>query len=152
LVDTVVLPMGLQTPSSSFSPFSNSSIEDTMLSPMVGCEHLPLYLSGSGRASQETAITGSCQQALLGILNSVWAWCLYMGWGSLWMVFPSVSAPYFVPIFPLDRSPCWLLWAYFPLNPWMYVLMAVLVCLLTIDISLCFLFLFFLLLLLFHVK
>ena len=61
LVDTVVLPMGLQTPSSSFSPFSNSSIEDTMLSPMVGCEHLPLYLSGSGRASQETTISGSCQ-------------------------------------------------------------------------------------------
>jgi hypothetical protein len=37
---------------------------------MVGCEHLPLYLSGSGKASQETAISGSCQQALLGICNS----------------------------------------------------------------------------------
>jgi hypothetical protein len=38
-------------PFNSFSPFSNSSIGDPMLGPMLGCEHLPLYLSGSGRAS-----------------------------------------------------------------------------------------------------
>ena len=38
-----------------------------MFSPMVVFEHLPLYLSGSGRASRETAISGSCQQALVGI-------------------------------------------------------------------------------------
>jgi hypothetical protein len=25
-------------------------------------------------------------------------------WGSLWMAFPSVFAPLFVPVFPLDRS------------------------------------------------
>jgi hypothetical protein len=31
--------------------FSNSSIVFPVLSPMFGCEHLPLYLSGSGRAS-----------------------------------------------------------------------------------------------------
>jgi hypothetical protein len=61
-------------PFSSFSPFSNSSIGDRLLSPMVGCEHMPLYLSGSGKASQETAISGSCQQALLGIHNSIWVW------------------------------------------------------------------------------
>jgi hypothetical protein len=64
LVDAV-LPMGLQTP---------SAIGDPVLSPTVGCEHLPLYLSGSGRASQETAISGSCQQALLGIRNGVRVW------------------------------------------------------------------------------
>ena len=67
-----------------------------------------LYWSGSGRASQETATSGSCQQALLGISNSVWVWCLYMGWiprwCSLWMAFPSVSTPLFVPVFLLDRS------------------------------------------------
>jgi hypothetical protein len=49
-------------------------------------------LSGSGRVPQETAVSGSCQQALLGICNSVWVWCLHMGWilrwGSLWIVFP----------------------------------------------------------------
>ena len=48
-------------PFSSFSPFSNSSIGDPVLSPMVGCKHPPLYLSGSGRTSQETALSGSCQ-------------------------------------------------------------------------------------------
>ena len=42
-----------------------------MLCSMVGCEHPPLYFSGSGRASQEIAISGSCQQALLDIHNSV---------------------------------------------------------------------------------
>jgi hypothetical protein len=30
-----------------------------VFSPIVGWEHLPLHLSGSGRASQETAISGS---------------------------------------------------------------------------------------------
>jgi hypothetical protein len=32
---------------------------------MVGCEHPPLYLSGTGRDSQVTVISGSCQHALL---------------------------------------------------------------------------------------
>jgi hypothetical protein len=94
------------------SPFSNSSIGDPMLSPMVGCQHSPLYLSGTGRASQETVISGFCQQALLAIRNRVWIWYLYVRWvprwGSLWMAFPSVSAPYFVSppvgiLFPLLR-------------------------------------------------
>jgi hypothetical protein len=61
-------------PFSSFSPFSNFSIGDPLFSPMVGREHPPLYMSDSGRASQETNISGSCQQALLGIHNSVWVW------------------------------------------------------------------------------
>jgi hypothetical protein len=34
---------------------------------MVGLEHSPLYLSGTGRASQETAISGTFQQVLAGI-------------------------------------------------------------------------------------
>jgi hypothetical protein len=83
----------------------HSSIEDVMISPMVGFKHPPVYLPGSERPSQETVISGSCQQALFGIHNSIWDWCLYMGWilmwGSLWMAFPSVSAPHFVSIFPL---------------------------------------------------
>jgi hypothetical protein len=72
----------------------------------LDCEYLHLYQSG--RASQETAIPGSCQQGLLGIRNSIRVWCLQMGWipkwGNLWMIFPSVSAPFFVPAFPLDRN------------------------------------------------
>jgi hypothetical protein len=71
-------------PFSSFSPFSNFSIGDPLFSPMVGREHPPLYMSDSGRASQETNISGSCQQALLGIHNSVWVWWLYVGWIPRW--------------------------------------------------------------------
>jgi hypothetical protein len=55
---------------SSFGPFSSSSTGDLVLSPMVGREHPPLYLSGTSGASQETAISGSCQQALVSIHNS----------------------------------------------------------------------------------
>ena len=90
---------------SSFSPFSSSSIGDPAHIPVVGFKHSPLYLSCSGRASQETATSGSCQYALLGIYNSVCFWWLYMGliprWGSLWTAFPLVSAPHFVSVTPL---------------------------------------------------
>jgi hypothetical protein len=47
---------------------------------MVGCEHSPLYLPGSGRAFQETVITASYQQALIGIHNSVeFGVCIWKG-------------------------------------------------------------------------
>jgi hypothetical protein len=38
----------------------NFSIGNPELCPMVGYKHPPLCLSGSGRASQETAISDSC--------------------------------------------------------------------------------------------
>lgn len=76
---------------SSFSPFPNSSFGVPMLSPIVCCEHLHLYLSGSSRASQVSAISGCYQQALFGI------------WNSLWMAFPLVCAPQFVSLYLLDR-------------------------------------------------
>jgi hypothetical protein len=71
LVHIVVPPMGLQNPFSSLGPFSSSYIGDPVISQMVGCEESPLYLSGPGRASQKTAISGSCQQGLVGIHNSI---------------------------------------------------------------------------------
>jgi hypothetical protein len=76
------------------------------------CEHPLLYLPGADIALQDTAISGSCQQNLAGICNSVWVWWLYMGWipgwGSLWMVLPWVSALNFVTLsmgilFPILR-------------------------------------------------
>jgi hypothetical protein len=80
-----------------------------VITSMVGCKHPPLYMSGSRRASQEKTISGSCQHALLGIHNSVCVWWLHMGWiprwGSLWMTFPSVSAPYSVSIFAPQSLP-----------------------------------------------
>ena len=109
----------------SFRPFSNSSTGDPMLSPMVAWEHLPLYLSDSGKASQETTVSGSFQYALLGIHHYVWVWWLYMAWiprwGILWMAFPSVSAPHFLSVFPpmsilfllLRRTEASTLWSSF---------------------------------------
>jgi hypothetical protein len=51
-------PHGAANLLSSFSLFSNSSIRDPTLSTIIGCEHPPQYLSGSGKASQETVISG----------------------------------------------------------------------------------------------
>jgi hypothetical protein len=59
---------------------STSFIGDPLLCSMDGCEHPLLYLSGTGKASQKTALSGSCQQALVGIHNSVCVWWLFMGW------------------------------------------------------------------------
>ena len=91
LVD-IFLFMGLQFPSAPLVLPCNSSTGIPRLSPMVGYKYLHLCWSGAGRTSQETTISGSCQQVLLGISNSVGFWCLQMGWiprwGSLWMAFP----------------------------------------------------------------
>ena len=63
--------------------FSGPFIGDLVLCLMDDCEHLLLYLPGTGRASKETAISGSCQQALIGI-------CLVTGFGGfLWSGSPS---------------------------------------------------------------
>ena len=68
------------------------------------CEHPLLYLLGTGIASYETAVTGSLQQNLFGICNSVWVWWLIMGWipgwGSLWIVHPFILAPNFAYVTP----------------------------------------------------
>ena len=88
----------------SLGTLSSFFIRGPAFHPIVDCEHPLLYLPGIGIASQETAISGSCQQALVGICNSVWVWWLFMGWiprwGSFWMVMPSVSAPNFVSVTP----------------------------------------------------
>jgi hypothetical protein len=75
---------GATNPFSSLGTFSSSFIGDPVLHPIDGGEHPLLYLSGTGRASQKTAISGSCQQALVGIHNSVWVWWMFMGWIPRW--------------------------------------------------------------------
>jgi hypothetical protein len=84
--------------------FSSSSIGGPVLHPIADCEHPLLFLPGTGIASQETAISGSFQQNLAGICNSVWVWWLIMGWtpgwGSLWMVHPFIEAPNSVFVTP----------------------------------------------------
>jgi hypothetical protein len=44
--------------------FSGSFIGDLVLHPMNDSKHPLLYLPGTGRASQQTAISGSYQQAI----------------------------------------------------------------------------------------
>jgi hypothetical protein len=85
---------------SSLGTFSSSSIEVPVFHLIDDCEHPLLYFLGTSIASQETAISGSFQQNLAGICNSVWVWWLVMGWdprwGSLSMVHPFVLASNFV--------------------------------------------------------
>ena len=52
-------------PFSSLGTFSSSSIGGPMFHPIDDTEHPLLDLPGTGRASQETAISGSCQKLLL---------------------------------------------------------------------------------------
>ena len=91
-------------PFSSLGSFSSSSIGGPLSHIIDDCVHPLLYLPGTGIVSQETAISGSFQQNLAGICNSVWVWCLIMGWiprwGSLWMVHPFILAPNFVSVTP----------------------------------------------------
>jgi hypothetical protein len=97
--------------------------------PIDDCEHPLLYWPGIGIASKERTMSGSCQQNLSGICNSVWVCWLYMGWipgvggagGRLWMVFTSILAPNFVSFTPsmcilfpfLRRSKVCTVWSYF---------------------------------------
>jgi hypothetical protein len=105
LVDIVVLPMRLQTPSAPSVLYLTRPL-GSLCSAQWLAENTLLCISQALTVSQETAISGSCQQALLGFCNSVWYLCMgwIPRWGSLWMAFPSVSAPHFVSVFPLDRS------------------------------------------------
>jgi hypothetical protein len=88
----------------SLSTFSSSSFGGPVFHPIDDCEHPLLCLPGIGIASLKTAISGSFQQNLAGMCNSVWVWWLIMGWipgwGSLWMVHPFVLAPNFVSVTP----------------------------------------------------
>jgi hypothetical protein len=91
-------------PFSSLGTFSNSSIGGPVIHSIDDCEHPLLCLLGPCIASQETAISGSFQQNLASICNSICAWWLIMGWnpewGSLWMVHSFVLALNFVSVTP----------------------------------------------------
>ena len=91
-------------PFNSLGTFSSAFIRGPVFHPIDDSEHPFLYLPGTGIASQEIAISGSFQQNLAGICNSVWVWWLIMGWtpgwSRLWMVHPFISAPNFVSVTP----------------------------------------------------
>jgi hypothetical protein len=112
-------------PFSSLGTFSSSFIRGPVFHLIDDCERPLLNLPGTGIASQEASISGSCQQNLSGICNSVWVWWLYIGWipgwCSPWMVHPSVSALNVVSVTPsmgilfpiLRRSEVSTLWSSF---------------------------------------
>jgi hypothetical protein len=121
LLPSIPLHWGIKPSQDQGNPLSSTGMPDKAtpatsvlpLTPTLGSLCSDWWLaariwSGFSRASQETGVSVFCKQALLGISNTVWIWCLHVGWiprwDSLWMVFPSVSAPLFVPVFPLDRS------------------------------------------------
>jgi hypothetical protein len=66
-------------PFSSFSSFSNASIGVQWLAVNI---HLCICQAVAEPLRRQ--LSGSCQQAYLGIYNSVWVWCLYMGWIPSW--------------------------------------------------------------------
>jgi hypothetical protein len=115
-------------PFSSLGAFSSSSIGGSVFHPIDDCEHPLLYFPGTGIASQETAMSGSFQQNLAGICNSVCVWWLIKGWipgwGSLWIVHTFVLAPNFVSVTPsmgilflnLRRDEVFRLWSSFFLS------------------------------------
>jgi hypothetical protein len=93
---------GASDPFRSLGTLSRFFLGDLELHPMGDCEHTLLYLPGTDKGPQETAISGYCHQTLVGICHSVWVWWLFMGWipkwGIPWMVTSSVSAPNFVSV------------------------------------------------------
>ena len=54
VVDTVVLPMGLQFSSAPSVPPLTLALGSRSLNPIVGCKYLHLFQSVAGRASQMT--------------------------------------------------------------------------------------------------
>jgi hypothetical protein len=108
-VDTVSLSTyGVAIPFSSFSLSLKSSIGIPDFSPMVGCKYLHLSQSAAGRASQRTAMLGSCLQAQHSISNSVRVLMPVHGMDSKSdqsLVGHSFNlCSIFVPAFLLDRS------------------------------------------------
>jgi hypothetical protein len=105
LVDLVVLPRGLQTPSAppvlALTPYLGSALSVQCL---ASCIHICIgqALTKLLRDSFTRFLSASPSWH-----NSVCVWCLQMGWIPRWvslrMVFPSLSVPLFVPAFPFDR-------------------------------------------------
>ena len=100
----VITPIGLQTPLAPWVLSLAPSFGGPVSNPIDNCDHPLLNLPGTGIASQETAISGSFQENLAGICNSVCVWWLIMGWiprwGNLWMVHPFILASNFVSVTP----------------------------------------------------
>ena len=72
LISTYRSSYRVADPFRSLGTSSSSFIRGPVFHPIDDCEDPLLYLPGTGIASEETAISGSCQKNLAGICNSVW--------------------------------------------------------------------------------
>ena len=127
LVDIVVLPVGLQT-HSVHSVLSLIPPLGTPCSLQWLAESICLYIVRLWESLSADRYIRFLSERASCIYNSIWVWCLYMGWiprwDSLWMAFPSVTAPYFVFVFPqvsilfplLRRTEASTLWSSFFLS------------------------------------
>jgi hypothetical protein len=77
-VDSVALSRGLQPPSAPSGSSPNPPSGTSKLNTMVGCKHLPLYLSGNGRDSNETVISAALSTSTSWHTQSFWVWWLSM--------------------------------------------------------------------------
>ena len=93
LVHIVVPPIGLQFPLAPWVLSLAHDLGDSVTHPIDDCDHQLLCLLGPGIVSQETAISGSFQQNLASVCNSVSVWRLIMGWipgyGTRWSILSS---------------------------------------------------------------
>jgi len=85
------------------------SMGEPILTPVVACQHLTVHLSRSGRDSQVTAISGSCQPVIFAIFNGVWLWLLVKEWINRWNI---VGWPFFQHLLHI-WSPYFFLWVFF---------------------------------------
>ena len=90
---------GIANPFSSLGTYPSSFTGDLVIPSMDSCEHPLLYLSGTGRVSQETAISESCWQP-----HSVWVWWFFYG------IDPQVGHSLDGHIFILCSERCLLPW------------------------------------------
>jgi hypothetical protein len=83
----------------SLGTFSSSSTGGPVFHPIADYEHSLLYLPGTGIASQEIAISGSCQQNLAGI-------CKCLGLLAVYRMDPQVGQSLDGPYFHLSSKLC----------------------------------------------
>jgi len=81
-----LLSYGVANPFSYFSPFTNSSIGDPVLSSVVGCEHLYICQALAEPLRRQQYQASVSMHFLASTIVSVW-W-LYMGWSSLYFLQP----------------------------------------------------------------
>jgi hypothetical protein len=106
LVD-VVLPMGFQNPSApsvlSVTPLLGSLCPDQWVAVSICICICQVLAEPLRRQLYQAPVSKHFMASAIVSRIAVYTWVEFPRWYSLWMAFPSVSTPYFVPVFPLNR-------------------------------------------------